>query len=116
MGSRISVWVQWESSRFFIEKMEPSLRVYNLKKEIFHYTGIFINNQTLSYKGKVLEDGHTLAECGVVDLATLEVEERKEDSQKLFIESISGTRLMTLDFNPSDTILRIKEYFLRDLS
>ena len=116
MGSRISVWIQSESIRFPIEDLQPSFKVVKLKKEIFHHTGIYINNQILRYKGVVMKDGLSLGECGVTASATIEVEERKEDSQKLFIESTLGTRLLTLDFNPDDTILKIKEHFLKNLS
>ena len=116
MGSRISVTIQTESTRFPINNLPSSLKVSNLKKDIFNHTGIYINNQTLRYKGVALEDGQALGECGVTNSATIEVEERKGNSQKIFIDYVSGTRALTRDFNPDDTIISIKEHLLSILS
>ncbi|KAI6661201.1 Polyubiquitin [Oopsacas minuta] len=116
MGSRISLNIQSGSSRFRIPDLPSSTTVLAVKKEIFQYTGIFINNQTLKFKGVVLQDRNTLGECGIKTENTIEVEERGSDSQKIFIESIHGNNLITLDYNPDDTILSIKRYFLRDLN
>lgn len=116
MGSRISVSILSGSSSFPIEDLPSNTKIVALKRDIFQFTGIFINNQILKFMGRVLDDKHTLAECGIRTAAIIELEERAEDSRKIFIESTNGNNLMTLDYDPNDTILNIKNHFLRDLS
>ena len=107
MGSRISVEIQFGSSTFPIEDLPSNTKIIALKRDIFQYTGIFINNQILKFMGRVLEDAQTLVECCV---------RTAEDSRKIFIESTNKNNLMTLDYDPNDTVLNIKNHFLRDLS
>ena len=116
MGGRISVSIKFGGSAFPIEDLPSNTKIVALKREIFQFTGIFINNQVLKFMGRVLEDRQTLVECGIKTAAIIELEERAEDSRKIFIESTNGNNLMTLDYDPNDTILKIKIHFLRDLS
>lgn len=47
--------------------------VLYLKNEIAFAEGISVDEQVLFYAGQPLEDELSLVDCGVVDLATLEV-------------------------------------------
>ena len=116
MGNRISVAIQFGGSTFPIVDLPSNTKIVTLKREIFQYTGIFINNQILKFMGRVLEDAQILVECGVRTGAIIELTERAEDSRKIFIESTNKNNLMTLDYDPNDTVLNIKNHFLRDLS
>lgn len=47
--------------------LAPDAKVTALQEELERQTGVFVRHQKLIHKGKVLEGGQRLTECGVTD-------------------------------------------------
>jgi ubiquitin C len=82
--------------------------VESLKEMIQDMEGIPPESQRLIFEGKLLQDGRTLSEYGMVDesLVHLALVPRKGEIQ-IYVKTLTG-KLSALNFRPSDTVDTVK--------
>lgn len=69
----MQIFVKDPSGNCLELKIEPTDRIEDVKAKLFDKTGVYIRDQILTFAGRVLEAGHTLAEYEIPTNSTLDL-------------------------------------------
>ena len=87
---------------------DPSVTVADIKSEIQEKEGIGTNQISLLFGGRALEDGQTLASCGIRDKSTIYMYRTATIEAVLFVKIPSLQKTVLLDYDPEATIRSVK--------
>lgn len=86
----------------------PNVTVADVKSEIQEKTAINSNRISLLFKGRELEDGQTLASCGIQDKSTIYMFSTVTFDPVVFVKVPSLQKTVLLHYDPEATIRNIK--------
>ena len=108
----MQIFVMWDEKINSFD-VKPDFTVANLKEKIKEKIGIEPNEQTLLFKGGILQDNiplfqYDIQEGNVLTLFTyLPIKEKENELLKLFIKTLTGKEIV-LTVAPSFTIQKLK--------
>ena len=95
----------------------PSDHVEWLKKKIYKKEGILPDRQRLTFIGRELENSTTLSDYdNQIELFARLYLRQSESDMQVFVKTLSGKTIITLDVAPEDTISNIKMKIQQELT
>ncbi|KAJ1693308.1 hypothetical protein LUZ63_010006 [Rhynchospora breviuscula] len=106
LKSKFNILVRCSSKKFFWLKVESTQTVGSVKAMIQNTESISIDNITLCFDNKILDESQTLADCGINSHSTLVVSPL--GGVKIYIRTWEGKTII-LDTNPSAKVANLKK-------
>ena len=105
----VEIWIKTPSGKWILEMIKTSETVRELKSKIQIKEGISPGEQRLSYEGKQLEDGRTLAHYEIQELSSLQLvlAQRPPGVIEITVKTLTGAMISAM-MKPSNTIDELK--------
>ena len=103
--SDLQVVVLMPTEQRFPLAVETNDFTENVKRKVYEMEGIPSDQQRFFFAGKELEDRHTLDHCKIQERSILHLSQCRPPGMQIFINL---EKTITLEFNPSDSIKRVK--------
>ena len=103
----MQVFIKTPQGKTITIDVTPNDTIENVKAKIQDKEGITPEHQRLTYVGKYLEDGKTLADYNVKSEKTITMFIRLLGGMQIFVKTLTG-KTLTLKVQPDDTVRAVK--------
>ena len=103
----MKIVVETSTGKKFSVNVDPALTSHHIKRKIEDYEGIPCDQQSLTFRGREIQDSQTLADCSVYEESTIQLKVSSSHNFEVCVQTFTDSRLV-ITVNPEHLVLSIK--------